>query len=138
MSYEEKGTWVYLVVTSAVYAAYVLRVMGRAVVPISETPFESTLWWALGASVVAAVVVRVVAEIITPSESYKVDSRDHEIERLSVVRTWWFLIAGAFAAMLMAMAQWPYFWIANVIFLGFVLQAVAGSVVKLVAYRRGF
>jgi hypothetical protein len=30
-----------------------------------------------------------------------------------------------------------YFWIANVIYLGFVLSAVAGSVVKLVAYRRG-
>ena len=37
----------------------------------------------------------------------------------------------------MAMARWDYFWIANVIYLGFVLWAVAGSAVKLVAYRRG-
>ena len=29
--------------------------------------------------------------------------------------------------MLMAMARWDYFWIANVIYLGFVLWAVAGS-----------
>jgi hypothetical protein len=37
----------------------------------------------------------------------------------------------------MAMARWDYFWIANVIYLGFVLWAITGSVIKLVAYRRG-
>ena len=37
----------------------------------------------------------------------------------------------------MAMARWDYFWIANVLYLGFVLWAIAGSVLKLVAYRRG-
>jgi hypothetical protein len=48
-----------------------------------------------------------------------------------------FIVAGAGAALIMAMAKLDYFWIANVIYLGFVLWAVAGSVVKLVAYRRG-
>ncbi len=52
-------------------------------------------------------------------------------------RGWWLLVAGAAAALLMAMARWDYFWIANVIYLGFVLRAVGGSVLKLVAYRRG-
>jgi hypothetical protein len=37
----------------------------------------------------------------------------------------------------MAMARWDQFWIANVLYLGFVLSAVGGSVMKLVAYRRG-
>ena len=37
----------------------------------------------------------------------------------------------------MALAKVDYFWIANVIYLGFVLWAVVGSAVKLVAYRRG-
>jgi len=37
----------------------------------------------------------------------------------------------------MALARWDYFWIANVIYLGFVLSAVAGSVVKLAGYQRG-
>jgi hypothetical protein len=49
----------------------------------------------------------------------------------------WFVIAGAAAALGMAIARWDYFWIANVIYLGFVLWAIVGSVVKLVAYRRG-
>jgi hypothetical protein len=46
-------------------------------------------------------------------------------------------VAAAAAALLMAMAKWDYFWIANVIYLGFVRWAVGGSVLKLVAYRRG-
>ena len=46
-------------------------------------------------------------------------------------------VAGAAAALVMAMAKVDYFWIANVIYLGFVLWAVAGSVLKLLAYRRG-
>jgi hypothetical protein len=37
----------------------------------------------------------------------------------------------------MALAKVEYFWIANVIYLGFVLWAVAGSAIRLVGYRRG-
>ena len=47
------------------------------------------------------------------------------------------LLHGEAVALGMAMAKWDYFWIANVIYLGFVLWAVVGSAVKLVAYRRG-
>ena len=38
----------------------------------------------------------------------------------------------------MAMAELDYFWIANLIYLAFVLSAILGSVAKIVAYRRGF
>ena len=43
--------------------------------------------------------------------------------------TWVYLVtsAGAYAV----------YWIANIIYLGFVLWAVAGSALKLAAYRRG-
>jgi hypothetical protein len=49
----------------------------------------------------------------------------------------WFLYGGGLAGLLMAMARWDQFWIANVLYLGFAMAAVAGSVVQLVAYRRG-
>ena len=39
--------------------------------------------------------------------------------------------------MLMAMARWEPFWIANVLYLCFVLSVVLGSVTKVVVYRRG-
>jgi hypothetical protein len=65
------------------------------------------------------------------------DVRDREISRFGEYASRWLVIAGAAAGLVMAMARWDYFWIANVIYLGFVLWAITGSVVKLVAYRRG-
>ena len=53
---------------------------------------------------------------------------------------WVYLVtsAGAYAVYLaIILGRVDYFWIANVIYLGFVLWAVAGSVLKLLAYRRG-
>lgn len=138
MSYEEKGTWVYLVVTAAVYIAYLALVLDRAAAPMAATPYQGPLLWSVLASIIANVVLRAIVETVTPSDSHHSDARDRDIERVSVMRTWWFVIAGAVGAMLMALAEWPHFWIANVIYLGFVLQALAGSAVKLVAYRRGF
>ena len=49
-----------------------------------------------------------------------------------------FVVIGAVAAMLMAMAEWDRFWIANVIYLCFALSAVLGNVTKVIVYRRSF
>jgi len=38
----------------------------------------------------------------------------------------------------MAMAEFDYFWIANVIYLMFVLSSLLGSTAKIIAYRGGF
>jgi hypothetical protein len=76
-------------------------------------------------------------ESARPSDSRRADVRDREIYRFGEYASRWFVAAGAGAALIMAMARWDYFWIANVLYLGFVLWAVAGSVVRLVAYRRG-
>lgn len=177
MSYEERGTWVYLVVSVGVYAAYVAVVLSRASDPIIETAYQVPLLWSIGAAIVAAIVLRIIVEIgagvargvgveiareiesrtgagtaagsgaavgagtrIEPRavDSYRADARDREIDRLGNQRTWIVLALGALAALLMALAEWPHFWIANVIYLGFVLQAISSSIVKLVAYRRGF
>jgi len=46
-------------------------------------------------------------------------------------------VIGALGALILAWMEAPHFWIANVIYLAFVLQAILSSVAKLVAYRRG-
>lgn len=163
MSYEERGTWVYLVVSAGVYAVYVALVLSQAAGPITEAAYQVPLLWSIGAAIVAAIVLRIAIEISAgvvrgvsdevakeagaregigierpTADPYRIDDRDREIDHLGTLRTWWVLIAAALAALLMALAEWPHFWIANVIYLGFVLQAVSSATVKLVVYRRGF
>ena len=138
MSYEEKGTWVYLVTSAGAYAVYLVIILGRlASTPAAEVPYVSVLLWTTGASIVASIVGRVVIETASPSDSKRADVRDRDISRFGEYASRWFLVAGAAAALVMAMAKVDYFWIANVIYLGFVLWAVAGSALKLIAYRRG-
>ena len=138
MSYEEKGTWVYLVTSAGGYVVYLVIMAGRlASTPVAEVPYVSVLLWTAGASIVANTVGRVLVETASPSDSRRADVRDRDVSRFGEYASRWFLVAGAAAALVMAMAKVDYFWIANVIYLGFVLWAVAGSALKLVAYRRG-
>ena len=138
MSYEEKGTWVYLVTSAGAYAVYLVIILGRLQsTPVAEVPYAWVLLWTTLASIVASTIGRTLVETASPSDSRRSDVRDKEIYRFGEYASRWFLVAAAAAALLMAMAKWDYFWIANVIYLGFVLWAVGGSVLKLVAYRRG-
>jgi hypothetical protein len=138
VSYEEKGTWVYLVTSAGGYAVYLVIIAGRlATAPAAQVPYVSVLLWTAVAAMVANTAGRVLVETASPSDSRRADVRDREIYRFGEYASRWFLVAGAAAALVMAMAKVNYFWIANVIYLGFVLWAVAGSVFKLVAYRRG-
>ena len=138
MSYEEKGTWVYLVTSVGAYAVYLVIILGRLTgTPAAQVPYVAVLLSTAGASILANIAGRVLVETASPSDSRQGDVRDKEIYRSGEYASRWFLVAGAAAALVMAMAKWDYFWIANVIYLGFVLWAVAGSAIKLVAYRRG-
>jgi hypothetical protein len=138
MSYEEKGTWVYLVTSAGAYAVYLVIILGRLVgTPAAQVPYVAALLWTAGASILANIAGRVLVETASPSDSRQGDVRDKEIYRFGEYTSRWFLVAGAAAGLVMAMARWDYFWIANVIYLGFVLWAIGGSVLKLVAYRRG-
>ena len=138
MTYEEKGTWVYLLACTAAYAVYLAIVGPRlAGAPVADVSYVAVLLWTTAASILASVLGRTLVETARPSDSRRADVRDREIRQLGEYGSRWFVIAGAGAALLMAMARWDYFWIANVIYLGFVLWAMAGSVLKLVAYRRG-
>lgn len=138
MSYEEKGVWAYLVASAGAYLVYLAIVGDRlARTPVAQVPYVAVLLWTIGASVVASTVVRTLIETARPSESRKSDVRDKEIYRFGEYASRWFIVAGAGAALILAMVKVDYFWIANVIYLGFMLWAVAGSVLRLLAYRRG-
>lgn len=139
MSFEEKRAWIMVVVTTSTYAAYIAIILGRAEnVPLTEVPYVSTMLWAIGAAIVANIVLHIAVAIVSPKDADKKDQRDREIHRFGEYIGNSFVVVGAVAALGMAMAELNYFWIANVIYLAFGLSAILSSVAKIVAYRRGF
>lgn len=134
MSYEEKGTWVYLVVSLGVYVAYVIYILGQGVA-LPETTWVWPLVISIGAAIVAAIVLRILVEIFTPSDSYKSDVRDKSISRQGDAAGNALIIVGALGGLILALLGLHPFWIANAIYLGFVLSALVSSVVKIALYR---
>lgn len=139
MSYEEKGTWVYLVVSAIGYAVYVFLVLPQLLsgTPVDEIEYVPAVFWTIGGSIVAAIVLRILVEIVVPSGSTRGDVRDKEIDRLGERVGNAFLVIGAIGALLLALFEGGYFWIANVIYLGFVLSAILSSITKVIVYRKG-
>lgn len=139
MSYEEKGTWVYLAVSIAGYGVYLSLLVPQLAsgVAVEDVDYVAPMLWTIGGAIVAAIVGRILVEIVFPSESTKGDVRDREIDRLGTRVGGSFVVIGALGALVLSMLEVHWFWIANVIYLCFVLSALLESITRLVAYRRG-
>lgn len=139
MSYEEKGIWVYLVVSVAAYGVYMFLVLPQLLsgIPVDEIDYVPAVFWTIGGAIVAAIVLRILVEIVVPSGSTRGDVRDKEIDRLGERVGSAFLVIGAIGALLLALFEGGYFWIANVIYLAFVLSAILASITKVIVYRKG-
>ncbi|WP_353827130.1 hypothetical protein [Agromyces sp. SYSU T0242] len=139
MSYEEKGTWVYLVVSVVGYGVYLSLVLPQLAggVAVGDIGYVAPMLWTIGGAIVASIVGRILVEIVFPSESTKGDVRDREIDRLGSRVGSSFVVIGALGALVLSMLEADWFWIANVIYLCFLLAAVLESVTRLFAYRRG-
>jgi hypothetical protein len=139
MSYEEKGQWVYLAATTIAYGAYVVIMLGQAgSTPLPQVDYQPILLWTVGIAVAGSIIGRIAIEILRPSESHREDIRDKEIGRFGEYVSGMILGIGMVGPFVLALVEADHFWIANAMYLVFVLQAVAGTVMKLVAYRRGF
>ena len=138
MSFEEKGNWVFLAVNVVTYVAYLSVILGRAQdVPVTDVPYISTMLWTIGIAIALSVVGNIVVAISKPSEADKSDVRDKDINRFGEYVGGVVLAVGMLAPFGLALAESDYFWIANAMYLAFVLSAFTSSVVKVVAYRRG-
>jgi Mn2+/Fe2+ NRAMP family transporter len=126
MATEERRAWIMAVVAVIAYAVYVAVVAGGA-------SYGPALLWTIGAAIVANIVLGILFAGRDPR-----DQRDREIARFGDTVGQSLLVVGALAALVLALVEADYFWIANAIYLGFVLSAVLGSVAKLFAYRKGF
>lgn len=138
MSYEEKGVWTTLFCMAGAYIAYLAIVVPQLfqtpaahvnyIVPLAATAIPSAI---------IALLVRSAMELFNPSDSSTADARDRDIKRFGEHTSRWCIAGGAMVGLWGAVAHWDYFWIANAIWLGFVLWFVVAAVLMLVAYRRG-
>ena len=136
MSYEEKSTWVMGVLAVLTYGIYVAIILSQtADRPLLEVDYVPVLLWTIGASIVASIVIHIFLGAKTGLDIK--DPRDRDIYRRGEYIGQSFLVIGALSAMLMAMFEFDTFWIANVIYLAFVLSAILSFIAKSVFYRRG-
>lgn len=136
MSSEEKRVWIELLLAIGTYSVYVIVVLALAASgPFADVDYIAPMLWAIGASIAGVIILAVIVGAASPRDAGKADQRDRQIARYGGYTGHWFLVAGALGALLMAFSQWPHFWIANTIYLAFVLSMIASSIAKLVAYR---
>lgn len=138
MTSEEKSVWIMGVVAVATYGTYLSTIFSLADGPIQEVAYAWPMTWTIIGAIIASIALHILVAAIWPREAGKKDARDTEISRFGDFVGSGFVSAGAVAAMIMAMLEWDLFWIANVIYLGFMLSAVLATVAKVVAYRGGF
>jgi len=138
MPYEEKRAWIMVFVSVIAYTVYVALVLSRADgTALTEVSYAATMLWSIGGAILASIVLNIAVSMASAQKNLK-DQRDREIHQLSQYIGQSFVVIGGVSALGMALAEVDYFWIANVIYLTFLLSAILGSVAKIMAYRRGF
>ncbi|MFI7293921.1 hypothetical protein [Streptomyces sp. NPDC050121] len=138
MAFEEKRAWILALVTITSYAVYLAVVLGRGGhAPLAHAPYAAALLWTVGAAIAASIALNVIASIVSPEGANLKDQRDGEIHRFGSYIGQSFLVIGGVAGLVLAMARVDQFWIANAIYLAFVLSALLASGAKIVAYRFG-
>jgi hypothetical protein len=158
MSFEEKFTWVSTAVSALVAGAYFTFVWGRiGTMPVAEIAYQRPLLIAVGSLIVLTIVGAIITAIITAigaavnakitgegtiedavGDIGRKDERDEDINRRGELIGYYVSSAGMVGVMALAMLRYDQFWIANALYLSFVVGAVVSAGAKLVAYRRGF
>ncbi len=138
MSFKEKKTWAFLVIAIAGYASYLAIVFSRADGhPLVDVDYVPVLLWTVGSAIVVGIVTNIVISVTSRTRDAQ-DQRDKEINRFGEYVGQSFVVIGGVSALFLAMVEANYFWIANALYLGFVLSAVLSSIAKLASYRLGF
>ena len=150
MPFEEKITWVNLVVMGVVPVVYFAIMLGRlGDASAADIAYQWPLLIAIGASIVLTIVGSILAGIGTgisaelrgrraEDEIDRKDERDKTISRRGDLYGYYVASAGMVGVLALTMLEYEYFWIANTLYLSFVVATLVSSVVKLVSYHRGF
>jgi hypothetical protein len=139
MSFEEKGAWAYAVIALALATIYFATILGQLqTAAVTEIDYQGRLLAAVGATIALTIVSMIGIGIASPAEAGKSDQRDKEINRFGEYIGGTALGIGMIVPFGLALAGIAQFWIANAMYLVFVVAGLVGTAVKLIAYRRGF
>ena len=139
MSFEEKGVWTFGVVSLLAYLGYVVVVLAEArTVPLVDVDYVWPMVISIGVAVVAYVIGIIVNSAASPADAGRKDERDRQIYQRGEYIGQSMVVIGGIVALVMAWFELDYFWIANALYLCFVLAALLASAAKLAAYRSGF
>ncbi len=138
MTHEQRGVWVNTFMAVIAYGVYLSLVLPKLLTkPVGDVDYVPALLWTIGGSIVAAIIVTIVVGIFTRRDE-KGDRRDKEIERFGEFHGRGLIMLIALGALVLAILNVNTFWIANLIYLGFVVSAVLAGTIKLISYHRGF
>lgn len=138
MSYEEKNTWAFGVIALVGYLVYLVLTFVMGDGPFDPDGYVGAMIWSIGGAIVAGILAGIVIAIAGGKGGGRIDQRDREIGWLGErVGNSLSVIAGI-AALILCFVQAPHPFIANTLYLGFVLAGIVQAMTKLAAYRQGF
>lgn len=138
MAYEERNAWLSGIIALLGYGLYwvlLLPELGDA--RVEDTAFQQPMLVSIALAILAGIVGGIVLGAFGRRGEPRTDVRDRDISRLGERVGFWLVIAGALIALVLALIAAAPFWIANAIYLGFVLSALVSAIVRLLAYRGG-
>jgi hypothetical protein len=139
MTYEEKNTWIYVLVLAVTFGVYLIWLISQILSSsASEIAYSIPMMLAIGAAVVATVLGNILIAIAAPKEADKRDERDKEIGRHGEYSGQFLVNIAGLVVIVMCMFKLNQFWIAHSMYFAFVGSSIISSVVKILSYRQGF
>ena len=139
MAFEEKSAWIYAAISitfPVIYFAIVLGQLPR--VAAGDIQFQVLLLAMVVGAIALTIAAHIVLAVAAPEDAGKRDQRDKDIYRYGEYVGGLVTSVAAVVPFILTLAEAEHFWIANTLYLAFVLGAASGSIAKIVAYRRGF
>ena len=138
MSSEEKRAWIDAGVALGVAVVYFVVVLARLPgTDVASVSYVGPMLTAIAVAIAAGIALNILAALARPAEAGRKDERDRQITRWGDSVGFFVMSIVAVVPLGLAMARVDHFWIAQTLYLAFVLAALVSAIAKILAYRRG-